>query len=40
MSNSKQILELTKKVLQDIFEDLYRESDIENAFFSKKKGII
>jgi len=35
----QEILEKTKKTLQGIFEDLYKELDIENAFFSKEKEL-
>ena len=36
----KQILEITKKVLQDIFEDLYKESDIEKVLYNEEEELI
>lgn len=35
----KEILEIAKKTLQGIFKDLYKESDIENAYFNKNKEL-
>lgn len=40
MKHSEQeILEKTKKTLQGIFEDLYKESDIEKVVFNPKKEL-
>jgi hypothetical protein len=36
----QEILETAKKVLQGIFEDLYKESDIEKVFFIEKDELI
>lgn len=36
----KQILEITKKTLKEIFKDLYKESDIEKIVFEKNEELI
>jgi hypothetical protein len=39
LHTEKQILGLAKIVLKGIFKDLYKESDIENAYFNEKKEL-
>ncbi|KIX20560.1 hypothetical protein SY27_11650 [Flavobacterium sp. 316] len=36
----KQILEITKKTLKEIFKDLYKESDIEQVVYNGNKELI
>ena len=35
----KEILNIAKKTLQGIFKDLYKESDIENAYYRETKEL-
>ena len=36
----EEILELVKKILNDLFSDLYKESDIEKVLYNEKKELV